>query len=111
MRVSITSGSHTPDLDFMVVDRHGLLLDLSTVDGALWDPTITRVDWGPVVVNGEQREGGMVYRQDGGRQPFWDAKALNPYLEAWRAAKAKAEGDQAAHEAAEAQERALQALP
>ena len=89
MRVSIDfAGEHTDHtgsrLPFMVVDRHGVLVDLSKVQGTLVDPTIARVEWGPVVANGQQRDGGVIVRTDGSKQAFWDARVLAPYVKAWK---------------------------
>ena len=64
------------------------------IEGELLDHVVTKITWGPVVVNGEAREGGMIHRQDGGRQPFWDVNLLSPYLKAWRAVRAIREQEQ-----------------
>jgi hypothetical protein len=99
MQVSISSGGHVPDLPYMVVDGHGLLLDLSKIEGQLLDRVVSKITWGPVVINGENREGGMIQRQDGTRQPFWDVNLLTPYLKAWRAVRAMREQEQADYRA------------
>src|SRR5262245_17748968 len=70
---------------YMVVDSHGLLVDLSKISGTLVDPTITSVTWGPQLDGTNMRHGGCILRQDGGRQLFWDSELLKPYLDAWRA--------------------------
>lgn len=90
MNVLISAeGDHDPKgLLYMQVDRHGFLIDLSTVVGNLVEPTIKRVEWGPVIVDGGLREGGTIVRLDGGRQTFFDQGLLKPYLDAWRARKA-----------------------
>src|SRR6266851_274133 len=87
MRVLISAeGNHEPDLHYMIVDGHGLLVDLdgmqnSAVDpGTLTDPTIRRVEWGPQVVNGEMRECGVITRIDGSRQTFVERELLKPYI-------------------------------
>lgn len=87
MRVLISAeGEHEPaGHHYMVVDNHGLLVDLSNVLGALHDPTIRRVEWGQVQDGVQIRDGGTIIRQDGHRQLFFDLKALDPYLAAYKA--------------------------
>lgn len=87
MNVLISNeGKHEPaGHHYMVVDGHGLLVDLSGVSGQLLDPTITRVTWGLQRDGVEMKPGGTIVRQDGHKQVFWEAKLLEPYLEAWRA--------------------------
>lgn len=86
MRILISAeGEHDPPAHYMQVDNHGLLIDLSRVTGTLVDPTIRRVEWGPTIIAGESREAGSIYRQDGGRQTFFDVTLLKPYLDAWTA--------------------------
>jgi hypothetical protein len=99
MQVSISSGGHVPDLPYMVVDGHGMLVNLSNIEGELLDRVVSKVTWGPIVVNGEAREGGTILRQDGTRQPFWDVNLLSPYLKAWRAVRAIREQEQADYRA------------
>lgn len=78
-------GEHEPTgLHYMVVDNHGLLVDLSKIAGTLIDPTISRVTWGLQRDGGQMREGGTIIRQDGSKQLFWDSELLKPYLDAWR---------------------------
>jgi hypothetical protein len=70
----------------MVVDGHGVPIDLdhvrnSIVDpGSLTGPEVARVEWGPRVEGGEMREAGVITRRDGQRVPFFDRKLLAPYL-------------------------------
>lgn len=87
MRVLISAeGTQDPaGLHLMSVDAHQFLIDLSKVQGALVDPTILRVEWGPTVLATEVRDGGQITRRDGSKQAFWDKAALEPYLTAWRA--------------------------
>jgi hypothetical protein len=40
------SDGHDPPLQFMVVDRFGLFVDLSKVHGQLFDPTVLEITWG-----------------------------------------------------------------
>lgn len=85
------AGARVPH--WMVVDNHGLLLDLSGVLGNLVDPTITAVTWGLQRDGNDLREGGTIVRQDGHRQAFWDRGLIEPYLKAWKAKKAEIEVD------------------
>lgn len=87
MRVLISAeGSHEPaGQHYMVVDNHGLLLDLAAVQGALHDPTTARATWGSVVMGGEMREGGQIVMRDGSKRAFFDRTALAPYLAAYKA--------------------------
>ena len=88
MRVLISNeGDHEPKGTYMVVDSHGLMVDLSKIAGQLLDRSVTRITWEPQIVNGESTEGGAIYRQDGGRQVFWDRDLLKPYLDAYQARK------------------------
>lgn len=94
MRVLISAeGDHDPKgQHYMVVDGVGFLIDLSGVQGTLADPTILKTEWGPTIIGGEQRQGGNIFRKDGGRQPFFDEGLLKPYLDAYKARKAKLMG-------------------
>lgn len=93
MKVLITAeGNHEPKgHHFMVVDKHGVLLDLSNVQGSLHDPTIAKVTWGLIQDGRQIREGGVITRVDGHRQVFFDQAPLAPYLEAYRARRAQIE--------------------
>lgn len=90
MRVLISAeGAHEPaGQHYMVVDNHGFLIDLAGVRGTLVDPTILRAEWGPVMTPGGPREGGVIVRKDGSKQPFSNRDLLKPYLDAWRARRA-----------------------
>jgi hypothetical protein len=71
------------------VKNRCFLIDLSKVPGDLVDPAIVQVQWGLLGRNGEQRPGGTITRRDGGRQVFFDATILKPYLDAWHARAAE----------------------
>lgn len=75
---------HAPGVVHMVVDGHGLIVDLSKIAGTLVDPTILKVTWGLQRDGADQKFGGCIIRQDGSRQLFWDPELLKPYLDAWR---------------------------
>ena len=87
MRVLISAeGQHDPPGQYMVVDGHGLLIDLTGVAGTLVDPTILRVEWGPSVITGQPQEAGIITRRGEARQqPFYDKALLTPYINAFRA--------------------------
>jgi hypothetical protein len=101
MRLSIScEGAHdcadNPNARWhMVVDGHGFLIDLDNVrnsivdPGSLTDPSVRRVEWGPVRQGGEVREGGVITRQDGSQQTFFDRHLLNPYLALYEKRKAE----------------------
>lgn len=102
MRVIIANdGGHEPaGRHYVAVNSHGALIDLTHVPGTLHDPTITRAEWGPVVVNGATTEAGTITRQDGTKQTFWDRNLLTHYLVAFdnqckELARAQAEYDEA----------------
>jgi hypothetical protein len=53
----------------------------------LWDVTNTAgVSWGHQAVDG--RIFGVVQLVNGDRRVFWDATLIEPYVKAWRSAKA-----------------------
>ena len=82
---------HNPGMHYMVVDNHGLLVDLrnmrnSAVDpSSLTDPTVAQVTWGPSIRDGEMSESGTVTLVDGTRRTFFDKVLLRPYLAAFEA--------------------------
>lgn len=90
-----TEGEHDPPHHHMVVDGHGILIDLSPLGGLGADPSITRITWGPMVMpDGTVRDGGQVFRRGGVRQTtdtqrFFDLEQLRPFIEA-HAARRKA---------------------
>ena len=94
-------GSHDPPLHYMRVDGFGCLVDLhgiriSAVDpSSLTDPAIRRVEWGPLVANGQMTEAGQIVRADGLAQTFHEKSLLNNYLYAFADAKAKILADRA----------------
>ena len=78
----------------MVVDHHGLLLDLTKVSGHLLDETVARVTWGPDVRSGTLTGSGRVWKKDGSTRPFRDPELLKPYLDAWRLERRRVLGDE-----------------
>jgi hypothetical protein len=88
LTLTITAGDHDPPLPFMVVERHGMHVDLTHVQGQLWDPTIASLAWGPTM---DGREGGKIVLKNGQTRTFWDRDLLTPYLNAWKARKAELE--------------------
>lgn len=94
MRALISAGDHDPKgHHHMVVDGHGLLLDLSGVQTPfpLHDPTIVQTEWTLVQDGTRSRPGGIITRQDGSKQVFYDEALLAPYLAAYRARRAQLE--------------------
>jgi hypothetical protein len=89
-------GRHDPPWHRMVVDGFGLLVDLSHVrisavdPSSLTDPSIKRVEWGPVqLANGETVERGVIVRQDDQAQTFFEKSLLDNYLHLFERQKAK----------------------
>jgi hypothetical protein len=66
----------------------GIHIDMATVPlGQLWDVANTAtVSWGHQAVDG--RIFGVVQLVNGDRRTFWDATLIEPYVKAWRSAKA-----------------------
>lgn len=88
MRVSITAGGHVPDLPFVIVNGHGMLIDLTGI-GQLWDPTVKSITWAPSVKNGEMTEHGTIVLKNGTGRTFADPALMLPYLKAHKARKAE----------------------
>lgn len=92
--VEIINGDHTPvGHVYVAVDRFGMLVDLSGVNGQLWDaPTVARVIWGATDTQG--RVFGMVTLKNGESRTFWDENLMTPYTNAYAAEyKARGHGD------------------
>lgn len=81
----------------MQVDQRNMVLDLSTVQGSLVDPTIHRVEWDHLMDGKVRRPGGIIIR-DGQRTKFFDASALAPYLAAFNAEWLRRHQDQAVYD-------------
>jgi hypothetical protein len=98
MRVRIETHPGEGVTHHMVVDNHGVLVDLSGVQHSVVnaqsfnDPAVSRVEWGlhslPDGRGGLRTvEGGTVHLRNGSVQPFFDRNLLDPYLAAYRARK------------------------
>ncbi len=68
--IEIINGDHEPPHPFIVVNRHGMHVDLSKVDGNLWDPTVSRIVWGHREIDG--RYYGKVEFKNGTARAFFD---------------------------------------
>jgi hypothetical protein len=79
------SDGHDPPLQFMVVNRFGLFVDLSKVQGQLFDPTVLEITWGYRFMDG--RTFGTVKNKNGTGRNFADPELMEPYLRAWKIAK------------------------
>jgi hypothetical protein len=79
------SDGHDPPLQFMVVDRFGLFVDLSNVHGQLFDPTVLEITWGQRTLDG--RPFGVVKNKNGTGRKFSDPELIEPYLRVWKIAK------------------------
>lgn len=101
MRLSITAGTSTDhtgrNLPAMIVDGHLLLIDLTGIQGQLWDaPTVAAVTWGPTITNGTVKESGKVFLKNRMKpRVFGDRTLLTPYLKAFQARKAELLGEKA----------------
>jgi hypothetical protein len=80
------SDGHDPPLQFMVVDRFGLFVDLSKVHGQLFDPNVLEITWGERTMDG--RTLGRVKHKNGTGRTYWDPELIEPYLRAWKIAHA-----------------------
>ena len=105
--IDIINGDHAVGPDganwpFMVVDRCGLHVDLSTVRGELWDPTVAMVTWGHMHINGKLF--GTVRLKNGQGRVFWDVNLMRPYLAAYAIRKAEEDAKHAANMKARADE-------
>jgi hypothetical protein len=79
------SDGHDPALQFMVVDRFGLFVDLSKIHGQLFDPTVLEITWGERTMDG--RTFGRVKMKNGTGRTYWDPELIEPYLRVWKMAK------------------------
>ena len=60
MRVVIdNTGNHEPPGSSMVVDGHGMLVDLSPLGGLFADKSVSRIEWQPVLERGNAIERGI----------------------------------------------------
>jgi hypothetical protein len=106
MRVLISAeGNHVPDHHHMIVDGHGLLIDLEPFGGLGADPSVRTIEWDKGrTPGGELREFGIVTRYPGVPQTtdiqrFWELTPIQPYLDAHAALKKQHAADQAAFDA------------
>lgn len=86
----------------MQVDQRNMVLDLSRVDGALLDPTITKVEWSQVLDGKTIRDGGIISRGADRAQLFYDRSALSPYMVEFEAEWLRRQQDQQEHDARQA---------
>lgn len=91
MRLEINCGGcHVPAHHHMIVDNHGVLVDLSAVrGGALDNPDVVKLEWDDALPRVDPRyaPGHMTVRPAGAvdvaRAPFWDYGQIEPYLQAY----------------------------
>ena len=83
--IDIVNGAHNPALPFVIIDRQGLHVDLSAVQGELWYPnTVARITWAPI----GNRMGGRITLKNGTVRTFVDETLLLPYVKAYKDQKA-----------------------
>lgn len=92
MKVSIYSGEHEPAHSYMVVDNHGLLVDLSSLGGMFVDKSIQAIEWRPVLEHETLRDRGDISRKGGVEQTshtqrFYDFSVLQPALDLYNKRK------------------------
>ena len=92
MKVTITSGDHDPPHSFVVVDNHGLLVDLSGLGGMFIDKSIAAIEWRPVLEGETTRDRGDISRKGGIEQTsytqrFYDFAVLQPALDLYNKRK------------------------
>lgn len=83
----INGDNGPPSYPLVVVDDYGPHVDVSKVEGELWDqPTTAEVTWGNKSPDG--RLFGTIRLKNGEGRRFWDPELMLPYLKAWTMAKA-----------------------
>jgi hypothetical protein len=90
--IEIHNGDHQPPHAFMIVERHGLQVDLANVQGELWDANVASVIWGHVYHATPADPGkvcGIVRLKNGQTRRFFDFKLMAPYLAAYAVRKAE----------------------
>lgn len=82
--VKILNGPHDPPYPIVIVDGSGLQVDLSKVNGELFDRNTTdRIEWGLTDPSGHTF--GRVWLKNGTARVFWDRDLMTPYLDAYNA--------------------------
>lgn len=79
----------------MQVDNRNMVLDLSTVQGTMLDPTIAKVEWSYLQEGKRQIPGGTITMRNMRKRLFFDFSALAPYIDAFEAEWARRHQDQA----------------
>lgn len=108
--IEIINGDHIPPGAFMRVGNYGVMVDLSSVPGELWDQaTSARVEWGLKELSSGKIYGRVTLKNGQGRT-FYDKGLMTPYLTVF---EARATEEKAKHAAnmqarkAEADKRAM----
>lgn len=79
----INGDGNDPPFPFVIVNRSGTHVDLTNIDGELFDaPTTARVSWGYQHPNG--RRFGKIELKNGEARMFWDRTLIEPYVGAWK---------------------------
>jgi hypothetical protein len=77
--VEIINGDHDPPFPFMIVNRFGMHVDLSKVQGQLWDaPTVAKIEWGLLTL--EKKPFGRVTLKNGQTRTFFSQDLMTPYV-------------------------------
>jgi hypothetical protein len=111
MKVSVDcEGRHDPSWHYVVVDGHGVLVDLTGLGGPVGEPGVARIEWDdqiPVLFPAgvdratgkpfQAQPAGKVWRRPPGTSQvmatgFTDGSQIAPYVEAWRRQIAKVRG-------------------
>jgi hypothetical protein len=89
--VQIINGeANDPPHPFVIVNRYGMHVDLDPIVGQLWDKaTVAEITWGNRSVEG--RRYGVVKLKNGTGRTFSDPELIEPYIKAWKVAKANAD--------------------
>ena len=84
--VEIIAGEHDPPHPFVDVDRRGIHVDLTGVQGHLWDVTASHLVWG--LRDGNGGIFGRITFKNGNSRTFGDPLLILPYVAAHSAAVA-----------------------
>lgn len=94
MRIVIEAGDHEPKWHHVILDNHGMLVDLGGCPGPIADPLVFRIVWDDDMNDNGWR--GCIYRRTAGsnaigEQRLADVRVIKPYVARYLARKAEIE--------------------